>query len=204
METYDGVKKTIIFAIIFIISAVLIFGQQIFPAVKASGGSFSFKDFYRDRDGLAANRDLTSEADLTVKAVSDLDLEKGVINSFVEDSLISSELQRRGKNQSDIEKLISDNIKPENLGKIEEATKKLYGWSVDDFKKFILYPQARRQILEVEFNKSPHLPAGYSGRWGDKDKIDFDAWLGRAKKKAMVSIYLPRWRWVSGEVEGRY
>ena len=183
-------KKTIIFlAIVFVISAALISGERILPAIALGGDSFSFRDFYLDRDGLALNRDLTGEIDPALKNISDPDLERGIINSFVEDALITAELQRRGKNQSDTEKLISDNIKPESLGKIEEATTKLYGWSADDFKKFILFPQARRQILEVEFNR---------------EKINFDAWLGRAKKEADVSIYLPRWRWVSGGVQGKY
>jgi hypothetical protein len=72
---------------------------------------------------------------------------------------------------------------------LEAATIKIYGWDKSQFEKFVLYPQARRNMLMAEF---------------EKEKIDMDEWLEKSLDGANISIYLLKWKWKDGEVRERF
>ncbi len=174
--------------LVFFLAAVffsLIFtrGQSLVPALKVEGETLTLADFFKDRDGLVRFRNLNKEK------VSDPELEEGVINSFIENALVKKELSRRGIGEHEVEKYVSGSLRPEDEANLSAATEKIYAWSVEDFKRFILYPQARQLMLVREFSR---------------DKIDGASWLENAKKDAKISIYLPRWKWEGGEIKGRY
>src|SRR3990167_753047 len=105
-------------------------------------------------------------------------------------SKIKSGLARfRDLNNDIVEKMVSGTISPEERGKIENATAQLYGWTIEDFEKIVLAPQARRTLLDEELQK---------------ENTDFETWLEKSQKEAKISIYLWRWKWSGTEVKERF
>lgn len=177
-------KKLIItiFALI-ILSALFIRVRASLPVARVEGASLLWEDFSKHRDGLARFRDLNKES------ISDSDIERGVIFSFIENTLIAQELERRGKREDDARRVIYENIDESEFEKIEAATGQLYGWSISDFEKFVIYPQARRTMLADEL---------------DGERADFGAWLEKSMDEAKISVYLWRWGWKNGELKERF
>ncbi len=166
-----------------LLSAAFLFGERILPAVKVEGEKLAYADFFNVKGGLVQSSDLQKEA------VSEVVLEEGVIEAFVEDALVKAELQKKGIGEAEVTAFLFGNVTREELDKLNEATGKIYGWSVPEFEGYVLMPQARRIMLVQALQKENKNP---------------DEWLKNAKKEARVSIYLPRWKWENGAVEGRY
>ena len=176
--------SSIIFILaVAVFSSIFIYGQNFIPAVRVNGEVLSYADYFKNLDGLLRFNSLQPEP------ISNLDMERVAINSFLEDVFMRQELSRRGKGEADVDKFVYATVKEEDLANLSQATGQLYGWSVADFKKFVLYPQARRIILSQEF---------------EKEKADPAAWLEKSVNEAKISIYLPRWKWGDGEVRRRY
>ena len=103
--------------------------------------------------------------------------------------MIAQEVERRGKREDDARRVIYENIDESEFEKIEAATGQLYGWSISDFEKFVIYPQARRTMLADEL---------------DGERADFGAWLEKSMDEAKISVYLWRWGWKNGELKERF
>ena len=176
-------KRLVFFLMAVFFSLIFTRGQNLVPAAKVDGETLTLANFFKDRDGLVRFRNLNKEK------VSDPELDEVVINSFIENALIKKELSRRGIGEAEVEKYVSGSLGPGDEANLSAATEKIYAWSVEDFKRFILYPQARQLMLVREFSR---------------EKIDGASWLENAKKEAKISIYLPRWKWEEGEVRARY
>ena len=174
---------SVLLLIIIILSALFIFTRSFLPVVRVEGESLFWRDFSKNRAGLKQFRELSKEN------ISDLDIEKGVILAFIENTLIQKELKLRGRGEEDVQKLIRSTVSDEELSNLEDAVARLYDWSLDDFKKFILYPQSRRLLIMEEFQK---------------ENIEPDQWLENSLSANRISIYLPRWKWEDGEVQRRY
>lgn len=168
---------------VILISAVFIYGQALAPALRVNGETLSWGDFFRRLDGFSRYRTLSSQK------VSDLDMERGILLAFAEEALIKEELARRGRSEGEAEKFVADKVNAADIPNLDAATRRLYGWGFEDFKKFVLYPQARRLMLVQEFQK---------------DKRDAASWLDQSLQRAKISVYLPRWKWESGEFRQRY
>lgn len=174
---------SVILLIIIILSALFIFARSYLPVARVEGKSLLRRDFSKNRDGLMQFRELSQEN------ISDLDIEKGVILAFVENILIQKDLELRGRGEEDVQRVVRSAVSEEELGNLESAVARLYGWSMDDFKKFILYPQSRRLLMMEEFQK---------------ENVNPDQWLEKSLSEAKISIYLPRWKWEGGEIKARY
>ena len=170
-------------AIAAFLSALIMFGMRTAPAVRADGRALTFTEFFAIRDGFAKSRDLKKEA------VSDVVVEEGVISSFIEDTLVRAELQKKSIGEAEVRAFLFGAVTREDLDKLNEATSKLYGWSVSEFENYVLLPQARRIMLVRELQK---------------ENIDADKWMENAREEARVRIYLPRWKWENGELKSRY
>jgi len=71
---------------------------------------------------------------------------------------------------------------------LEEAANKLYGLSAADFKKFVLIPEAEKDLLIKHYEYNP----------SELDDL-WDFWT----RNANVKIYYPGYYWESGEVKAR-
>lgn len=176
-------NNLVLFFLIVVISGVLIWSKSFIPALRVDGAKLNVEEFYKDRDGLIQYRNLAKEH------TSEIDIEQGVINSFIEDALIKAELDRRGKTEQEIDKMVEEGINSQSLSGFYEAARRLYNWNESDAKKFILFPQARKILIADEFQK---------------ENINADDWLQAKLASAKISIYLPRWKWEGGALKRRY
>ena len=177
------IKILAVIAIVVFLSALIMFGMRTAPAVRIDGAMLTFTEFFTIRDGLAQSRDFKKEA------VSDVVLEEGVISLFIEDALVERELQKKSIGEAEVKAFLFGAVTREDLDKLNEATSKLYGWSVLEFENYVLLPQARRIMLVRELQK---------------ENIDADKWMENAREEARVRIYLPSWKWENGELKSRY
>lgn len=116
------------------------------------------------------------------------EIERGVLQAMVEDALIrsASKALRIGNVSARLE---------EKVGRASESTESpqdldrgvflLYGWRFEDFKKRVLLPQARRELVQEELKKRGE---------------DFDAWLGSIRGNARVSVFTAGLDWQEGSV----
>lgn len=71
---------------------------------------------------------------------------------------------------------------------LPRATSELYGWSVDEFKKNVLFPQALMTVLEERVSV---------------DNSNFKEFVREQLVYSDVSLYLIPWKWQNGEVVER-
>jgi len=115
------------------------------------------------------------------------EIKRAVLDKIIEDTLVYGELKRAvGKDLAAIvDNKIGDKSEGQNL---KEAALTLYGLDAGDFRKLVLAPQARREIL--------------AGRLY-LEKKDFNQWLAAARVNARVIILSPGFEWKDGKVESK-
>src|SRR3989344_8062041 len=166
-------KETItILAVILVASGIIILLPSWVSAVRVGNESTTFGEFLNQRDGLVTYRDIQNED------IDNDEIERNVIRSLIEDAVVRDELIRRGITDESVEKFFSQSVSASDLNAAGEATRRLYGWDIEEFKKFVLLPQARLILLSEELQK---------------DNVSLDSWMGGAVKNADVGLYFIRW-----------
>jgi hypothetical protein len=113
------------------------------------------------------------------------ELKRAVLDNLVENILINRELKRE-LNHDDLKILIEKKMGEISDSRVVgEATETLYGFSLDEFKKLVLGPQARKEILDDRL-----FLAG----------IDLGEKMKSVRSQAKVMIFLPGFEWKNGEV----
>lgn len=108
------------------------------------------------------------------------DLRVATLNDLIENALVEEELKSRvGK---ELPALVDKKLLSVNLDKKElpAAVKNLYGLSVEEFRRLVLIPQARREIL--------------ASRLTEEQKV-YETWIGEVKEKARVAILVEGIAW---------
>ena len=146
------------------------------PLMQVNGSFIWTKDYYGRLSGLEHYNKQTAES---------LDIEvarRGLLTSLIIDKLISLELTARKADAGWAEKRMAAALN-EKEGDLEKAALELYGWGVGDFKKFVLLPQARQDLLAELLQK---------------EGVDFNDWLRQNLMKAEVKIYSLPYEWLNG------
>jgi hypothetical protein len=110
------------------------------------------------------------------------EIERAVLQGLIEDALVDEELKKT-MSATDLDKIVEEKISrigdSEKLGKSASV---LYGFSADDFKKKVLIPQAKSDILRDRI----FLENG-----------DFEEKLKELKRNAKVTILITGFSWAS-------
>lgn len=168
---------------LIVLTAFFLRVRSSIPVLRVDGININREDFLEAKGGLLRFRDLNKND------VSDSEIERGVLLSFIGDYLVRKELEKRGKSDDIIKNIVDGTISKDVEDKVETATSQLYGWSIDEFEKIVLAPQARRTLLDEELRK---------------ENSNLESWLEKSLKEARISIYLLRWKWSDGEVKERF
>ncbi|MBI5401374.1 hypothetical protein HZB05_00915 [Candidatus Wolfebacteria bacterium] len=178
---------------------VLVIFDGYWPAVFVNSNAISYKRFkeaytasiYYYRAGLKATSQDTAvlESDEVQK-----ELKRAVLDSLVEQKLIESELGKRMLS-GDLSRMIDEKMNRENLNSenFKKGSELLYGLPVKEFKKIVLIPQVKREILEGRFILVDSINNGQAG--------GFDTWLKNERIKAKVSVLLSGFYWGDGEMK---
>src|SRR3990167_4586318 len=82
-------KKLVVLIMgLIVLTALFLRIRSSLPVLRVEGENFHWEDFSKIKSGLARFRDLNKDN------VSDLDIERGVLMSYVEDTLIKKELEK--------------------------------------------------------------------------------------------------------------
>lgn len=106
------------------------------------------------------------------------EVQRATLDKLIEERILENELDRRfGSGGFDAidKKLLG--VENKKLGSAASA---LYGLTDEQFKKMVLEPQARREVLSEDFKKQNQ---------------DFTAWLREEKREANVYVLLPGFIW---------
>lgn len=106
------------------------------------------------------------------------EIRRAALDNLIENTLIYNELQRRAG------KALNE-IVDKKLPAFKESAVALYGMTAEEFKKMVLIPQARREVLEGRFLL---------------EKQDFAEWLFKEKQDAQIYILLPQFNWDGSQV----
>lgn len=164
---------------LFILSAVLFLasGSGVYPVLKINKNFVWASDYYKRFSGFEYYRQTTSEP------IDDKTAVRGLILSFISDGLVKDELLRRGADSGEAEKRVANALLAG--GNLEKAAASLYGWNIEELKKFSLLPQSRQDLLTEVLQK---------------EGIDFDGWLLTELEKAEIKIYFLPYRWQNGQL----
>lgn len=180
-------KTTIIIALILTIGigAYIIISHS-YPVVLVGSQLISAGDFrehysgaykyYRNILELYAKDAAVLNADETKK-----EIERAVLDGLIEDVLIDEELKKI-MSAADLGRMVEEKIsKIENGEKISKEASVLYGFSADDFKKRVVIPQAKSDIL---------------GNRIFLENGNFEEKLKELKRNAKVVILIPGFSWI--------
>ncbi len=102
---------------------------------------------------------------------------KTSFDKLIEQKLISHEFSLR--NGSEVNGLVDKKLSRVKNDSLKEPVAKLYGLTMSEFRKFILEPEAKRELLIEDFKINNE---------------DFGVWLDAAKKNASLRIFIPSLR----------
>jgi hypothetical protein len=178
-------RKQIFLAAAAFLGLVIVFliSSNFYPILMVNGSPVSARRFSKNyRAALWYQNkllDTYAPARSQVEPVSGRELEAMVLSQLVEAELISAGVRREVGN--DLEYLVSGKIqKYDDNRDLKNAAMTLYGMSYADFRREILIPQAKRDIL-----------AGRLYLRGE----DIGDWLAREKQTARVIVFSKKFHW---------
>lgn len=113
------------------------------------------------------------------------EIKRAVLDNLIENILIDRELKKELK-QDDLKSLVEKKIgEISDSLTIDKATETLYGFFFDEFKKRVLEPQAKKEILSDRLFLA---------------SIDFDERIKSIRSQTKVMIFLAGFEWNGEEV----
>lgn len=114
-----------------------------------------------------------------------IEIKRAVLDNLIENILIEKELKKEIK-QGDLDALIEKKINEIPKDRItDEAIESLYRFSFGEFRKRVLEPQAKKEILENRMFLA---------------EIDFNEKMKNARAQAKVAVFLTGFEWNGKEV----
>ena len=178
------------FGVAIVVVAVLFFGfsSKIYPVATVNDQMISAKSLQESyQAGYNYFSKALSPADLSQRSEEDFQQEvrRASLDTLIEVALAQQELNRLfdpAAVEQDALRRVENTTTTE---KTVEATQKIMGISLADFKRLILIPEARKEILTEELVKSGE---------------NYDDWVKEARLNAKVTLFLTDLVWeVGGE-----
>ncbi|HRY82103.1 MAG TPA: peptidylprolyl isomerase [Candidatus Moranbacteria bacterium] len=122
---------------------------------KLSSQLLSAKKFYENQDfsQVGLRVDFSTEDGKKRLAIK----EKNILNKLIDDSIVETEAKKRGIKITEelIDQEVDRKLKEYGTGEyLKDNLEKLYGWSIDDFKKNIVKPDLYQEKLFADIKKT--------------------------------------------------
>lgn len=182
----------IILSVIVLVAGIVLY-TGLFPVAFINDDWFWYRDLAKSVRAIEQLQRTSSGAGLpslagttTLSALSVSDIQRGALEELTREKIIAQELERvdfsrdwNDRVARDVEGLLSG----KNKGVLEEATRELYHLDLEDFKKLVLAPQIREELLRKELELRAEDP---------------EAWLKAAFQNARIKIYFLDYEWEDG------
>jgi len=174
----SGKSYFILAVVLLLLGGVALMGFGFLPVLKVGGRAASYAEFLKV---LGALKTFEERVATPTQEFKRLALAELADNLFL-DEMISKTDPGIFKKTEEMAAWVLNDRKNSSLG---GASEELYGLELEDFKKFVLLPQAKRDAL-TEYYK------------GDAEKLS-EIWLA-LKKSVEVKIYYPGYFWDGEDV----
>ena len=171
-------KKIIILSIIVIAAASAFWGVPSITVLKVNGKNISYGNFLKIKGALEKSN---SFFEISMKEDP---VEIAFLNLIEQDFLdiLIDNVDRNILFES--EKAVAEAIESTPNLSLDEASKKLYNLSAEDFKELVLIPQAKKNFLDKHFNeKGEDILMAWASLYGT----------------ATVKVYYPGYYWDTAE-----
>lgn len=184
------IKKFIlvICGVIFVMGGVWMFG--LFPISRVNG-EYVFYRTYNER--VKAFELFETKSRLVAGSSSLTQTEKEEIHKSILQNLImeriflqyTEEHTALSNLKESADAVVASTLKEADPNVLPQATKELYGWSVDEFIENMLFPQAFQNELRETL---------------ERDGTPFDEFARMQSNNAQVKLYTVPWKWENGEL----
>ncbi len=187
--------RFIITSIFFMVITSATIYAGFFPIASVNSDWIWYRDITKSARAIKQLQRTSSGAGLpsllettTLSALSASDIQRGVLEELMYEKMIAQELERIDSSQ-DWDQRVARDVEGLLTGRdnaaLKQATRELYRLDLDDFKKLVLAPQIREELLRKELALRAKDPEG---------------WLTAAFQNARVKIYFLDYEWRDGRL----
>jgi len=174
--------KKIFYSLSFLVLVILVLSlaakANFYPVIRLDGEFVGAGDYYERMNGLKRYAQMTAEP------FDEKTIGRGIILSLITDELVKKESENRKISADEAHKLVEE-VLDSGFENLEKASAELYGWDIEEFKKLVLLPQARQDLLAEALQK---------------EGIDFNKWLSEELARSEIKIYFLPYRWQDGQL----
>ena len=168
-------------AFIFLAGAALA-AYGFVPVMKIDGKTIAFSEYLKAYSAIKSYDKIAQRS-----ATPSEEIKRLALGVLVENRFLDTLSERTSADfKQEAERLVEESIKTTPNLSLGEASKKIYGLGEADFKRLVLLPQAKRDLLTKHYK---YNPAELETLWND------------LAKNAEVKIYYPGYEWRGGEVQ---
>lgn len=186
-------KKFIAFAccVVFLIGVVWLFG--LFPVSRINGEYLLYRIYskrvnaferFETKNRLIAGKESPTPAEQE-------EIRKMILQNLITEHVFRQYAEERGEFPSlkeSADAVVASTIKEADPNVLPQATKEVYGWSVEEFVEHVLFPQAFQNKLREKIEGSG---------------TSFDEFARTQLHEAEVRLYTVPWKWENGSLAGK-
>ena len=181
-------KKLLILLAIIVCTGAIVWFLGFFPVARVNDEFLWYRAYNERADALLL---FDSKSRAAAKNTAPSETDESEIRRIILQNLITEEIFKQyieehtalsGLREA-THAVVESTLKEANPDVLPRATEELYGWSVEEFKKNVLYPQA----LQNELQKAI-----------EADGASFDEFAKTQLQNAEVKLYLVPWKWEKG------
>lgn len=186
-------KKIIITVVTALLTGVIVWIFGLFPVARVNGEFMLYRTYNERAKALerfeTKNRLVAGSESLT--PAEQEEIRKFILQNFIAEYMFRQYVEEHtallGLKES-ADAVVAGTLKEADPNVLPQATKELYGWSVDEFVENVLFPQA----LQNELRKAI-----------ESDGVSFDEFAKAQLTNAEVKLYLVPWKWENGGLTGK-
>lgn len=183
-------KKLIITFVILVCIGVTVWFFGLFPIARINGDYMLYRAYHERAKAFEL---FESKSRLASGNTALLDGEKNNSKKTVLQNLIKEQIFKQYINKhtalveikNTAHAVVAGTLKDANPDILPRATKEIYGWSVDEFVKNVIFPQALQNELEKAI---------------ESDGTSFEEFTRMELSNAKVKLYAVPWKWENGQL----
>ena len=187
-------KLFFVVSIIILAGTALVYGGW-FPAASVNGDWIWQRDMKKSAGAIMRLQETSSGAGLpsltgttTLSTLNASAIRRGALEELIYEKIIAQELKLVDSSQDWDERIARDTeglFTGKDISALEKAARELYALNLNDFKRLVLAPQIREELLRKEIALRAKDP---------------ETWLENAFANAKIKIYFLDYRWQDGKL----